>query len=226
VEELLSTNPRDRRRACITRKDATGENPGSYLAFCGESLVRGAGRAAQRSIARGAEDQHKYLQELIKRWAESRKPLLDALWIVDVVLQKTGQPAHRVRDIRDHAYLHEIRNTEKCLAAGFEHVFLLAPDKDALGRVRNRAAAVLTPSQMKKVRFVLRAGFRVGFRPGNANGSAPIRTMMPTNFSLRKRLRSMLRIDVKTIYNYVQRGLIPYVRFQSNLRFVKSEVRG
>jgi len=29
---------------------------------------------------------------------------------------------------------------------------------------------------------------------------------------------------VKTIYNYVQRGLIPYVRIQSNLRFVKSEV--
>jgi len=34
----------------------------------------------------------------------------------------------------------------------------------------------------------------------------------------------MLRIDVKTIYGYVQRGLIPYVRIQSNLRFSKPEI--
>jgi hypothetical protein len=29
---------------------------------------------------------------------------------------------------------------------------------------------------------------------------------------------------VKTIYGYVQRGLIPYIRIQSNLRFRKQEV--
>ncbi len=32
-----------------------------------------------------------------------------------------------------------------------------------------------------------------------------------------KELEGMLKIDVKTIYGYVQRGLIPYVRIQSNL---------
>ena len=31
---------------------------------------------------------------------------------------------------------------------------------------------------------------------------------------------------MKTIYSYVQRGLIPYVRIQSNLRFVKADVLG
>lgn len=39
-----------------------------------------------------------------------------------------------------------------------------------------------------------------------------------------KELEALLRIDVKTIYGYVQRGLIPYVRIQSNLRFRKQEV--
>ena len=29
---------------------------------------------------------------------------------------------------------------------------------------------------------------------------------------------------MKTIYKYVQKGMIPYVRIQSNLRFVKAEV--
>jgi excisionase family DNA binding protein len=39
-----------------------------------------------------------------------------------------------------------------------------------------------------------------------------------------KELEAFLRIDVKTIYGYVQRGLIPYVRTQTNLRFRKQEV--
>lgn len=39
-----------------------------------------------------------------------------------------------------------------------------------------------------------------------------------------RELEALLRIDVKTIYGYVQRGLIPYVRIQSNLRFRKQEV--
>jgi excisionase family DNA binding protein len=39
-----------------------------------------------------------------------------------------------------------------------------------------------------------------------------------------KELEALLRIDVKTIYGYVQRGLIPYVRIQSNVRFVRQEI--
>lgn len=34
----------------------------------------------------------------------------------------------------------------------------------------------------------------------------------------------MLKIDVKTIYMYVQKGLIPYVRIQSNVRFIREEI--
>ena len=37
-------------------------------------------------------------------------------------------------------------------------------------------------------------------------------------------LEQLLKIDVKTIYRYAQRGLIPYVRIQSNLRFSKREI--
>ncbi|MFI5093738.1 MAG: helix-turn-helix domain-containing protein [Candidatus Acidiferrales bacterium] len=39
-----------------------------------------------------------------------------------------------------------------------------------------------------------------------------------------KDLEALLKIDVKTIYAYVQRGLIPYVRIQSNVRFVKRQI--
>jgi len=37
-------------------------------------------------------------------------------------------------------------------------------------------------------------------------------------------LEALLKIDVKTIYRYVQRGLIPYVRIQSNVRFLRSQI--
>ena len=39
-----------------------------------------------------------------------------------------------------------------------------------------------------------------------------------------KELEALLKIDVKTIYSYVQRGLIPYVRIQSSIRFRKDEI--
>ena len=37
-------------------------------------------------------------------------------------------------------------------------------------------------------------------------------------------LEAILKIDVKTIYGYVHRGLIPYVKIQSNVRFCKREI--
>jgi excisionase family DNA binding protein len=37
-------------------------------------------------------------------------------------------------------------------------------------------------------------------------------------------LEALLQISRKTIYAYVQRGLIPYVRIESNVRFSKHQV--
>ena len=39
-----------------------------------------------------------------------------------------------------------------------------------------------------------------------------------------KELEKLLKIDVKTIYSYVQKGILPYVKIESNLRFVRSEI--
>ena len=39
-----------------------------------------------------------------------------------------------------------------------------------------------------------------------------------------KDLEALLQIDRKTIYAYVQRGLIPHVRIESNVRFSKHQV--
>lgn len=39
-----------------------------------------------------------------------------------------------------------------------------------------------------------------------------------------KDLEAILKIDVKTIYGYVQKGIIPYVRIRSNVRFRREEI--
>lgn len=39
-----------------------------------------------------------------------------------------------------------------------------------------------------------------------------------------KELQQILKISDKTIYRYVQRGLIPYVRIQTNVRFPKQQI--
>jgi len=46
---------------------------------------------------------------------------------------------------------------------------------------------------------------------------------MPELLTARE-LEAILKIDIKTIYAYVQRGLIPYVKIQSNVRFPKHEI--
>jgi Helix-turn-helix domain len=51
----------------------------------------------------------------------------------------------------------------------------------------------------------------------------PTFTELPEVLTVRD-LEALLKIDIKTIYGYVQRGLIPYVRIQSNLRFLKSQI--
>jgi excisionase family DNA binding protein len=38
-------------------------------------------------------------------------------------------------------------------------------------------------------------------------------------------LEKFLRIDRKTIYSYVQRGIIPHMRIESNVRFSKHQVQ-
>lgn len=176
--------------------------------------------------------QHKYLQDMIKRWAEARgytvtleKPVLDGLGSIDVVLEKQGCAPVACEISVTTSPEHELGNAEKCFAAGFEHVLLVAPDQDTLGRVKACAASVLGRNQMNKIRFVLPEEMFVAVSGLEARSPAP-KTVPAEGQELltAKEVEELLRIDVKTIYGYVQKGRIPYVRIQSNLRFLRSEI--
>ena len=49
-------------------------------------------------------------------------------------------------------------------------------------------------------------------------------TLDPKELMTAREVEELLRINVKTIYSYVKRGLLPYVKIQSNVRFLRSAI--
>lgn len=97
--------------------------------------------ASAPSPGRGGP-QHKYLQELLRKWAEAHgwgatveEKVLDGAGIVDVALRKGGRSVACEITSTTTAE-HEIGNIQKCLAAGFDTVILIPTDKRAVKRLQ------------------------------------------------------------------------------------------
>ncbi|HEY4360350.1 MAG TPA: type IV secretion system DNA-binding domain-containing protein [Bryobacteraceae bacterium] len=178
---------------------------------------------------RGGEH-HKYLQQLIKRWAEARgyavtieKSILDGLGSIDVALEKGNRSvACEVSVTTDPQ--HEVSNVQKCLAAGFDEVMLISSEKKVLAAARHALVSVLSSAQYRQVRFLTPEELFSFLESSEAKPAAKGASADPDEMLTAKEVEELLRIDVKTVYSYAQRGLLPYVKIQSNLRFVKSEI--
>lgn len=181
-------------------------------------------------VGRGGQ-QHQYLQQLIKRWADGRgwqttieKQVLDGLGSVDVALEKDGRSVACEISITSTTD-YETGNIQKCMAAGFQNVVLVSSDKKILAQARNAICEALNPEQIKRVRFLtpeeLFSFVETLEIPSSGKGSP---AGSGNDLLTAREVEAMLRIDVKTIYSYVQKGLLPYVRIQSNLRFLRSEI--
>lgn len=59
---------------------------------------------------------------------------------------------------------------------------------------------------------------------GHSSGASEASPGFAEEMFTAKELERILKINVKTIYRYVQQGLIPYVRIQSNVRFPKRQI--
>jgi len=111
------------------------------------------------SLGRGGQ-QHKYLQNLIKRWAEDRgwraiieKQILDGLGSVDVALEKGGQSiACEISVTSTSDY--ELGNVQKCLAAGFEQVAVVSSEKKILTKVEEVVIASLAEAERARIHFL------------------------------------------------------------------------
>lgn len=101
--------------------------------------------------------QHKYLQELVRRWASSKgykttieKQILGGLGSVDVAIEKDGRSIACEITITTTVE-HEVGNVQKCLAAGFEHVVLLASDRKVIAKANESIDATLAGPEREKV---------------------------------------------------------------------------
>lgn len=103
--------------------------------------------------------QHKYLQALIKRMAEDKgfraiiEKTLPGGGSVDVSIERDGKMiACEISETTSDA--HELRNIEKCLAAGYEKVVLCSQEKKFLEKVRGAAEKGLKKTELEKVLFL------------------------------------------------------------------------
>lgn len=109
--------------------------------------------------------QHKYLQQLIKRWGEERgyKATIEkqvAGGSVDVALEKDGQ-AIACEICVTTTVEHEVGNIKKCLQAGFRRIAVVTSEKKVLGKIKEAALAEINESQVEAVQFFLPEDFFV-----------------------------------------------------------------
>jgi hypothetical protein len=115
---------------------------------------------AEPSPGRGG-GQHKYLQELIKRWAEAREwratieeHILDGLGSVDVALRKADRSVACEISVSTTPE-HELGNIQKCLAAGFERVVAISSERKTLIATKRLVDGALSEEQLSRVTFAM-----------------------------------------------------------------------
>ena len=104
--------------------------------------------------------QHRYLQNLIKKIAEDKGykatielPVLGGSGKVDVSLEKSGKKIACEISITTTGD-QELKNIEKCLAAGYEKVIVCSPDKKTLESIKAIVSQNIAESEQKKIFFL------------------------------------------------------------------------
>ena len=116
-------------------------------------------KSAEPTPGRGGKE-HKYLQNLVKRLAEDRgyratieQSILGGAGSVDVSIEKGDQKIACEISITTTSE-QEIGNIQKCLAAGYATVVVLAADAKTLRKLQSAAEASLTAETLTNVRFL------------------------------------------------------------------------
>ncbi|MBN1827272.1 MAG: ATP-binding protein [Candidatus Eisenbacteria bacterium] len=101
--------------------------------------------------------QHRYLQELIRRWAESKdwqasveEPILDGLGNVDVALRR-GEHTVACEIGVSSPPERELENIQKCLAGGFDQVVWISTEKKTLTKVRALVSSAISKEDRDRV---------------------------------------------------------------------------
>lgn len=105
--------------------------------------------------------QHKYLQSLVKRMAESKgflvtieKEVFGGIGKIDVALENESQKiACEISVTNEPDY--EAQNIQKCLSANYSPVIVISADKRHLGKIRQKAEENLSAEDFAKTGYFL-----------------------------------------------------------------------
>jgi hypothetical protein len=132
------------------------------------------GEQTPRLFGKGGK-QHKYVQHLTKRIAEElgyraviEERILDGAGQIDVALYRNELKVACEISITTSSD-HELRNVEKCFAAGFHQVLVIAEDSRHIASLRKSIEAEIDESRKESITFCAAADLpAVLARPGNA----------------------------------------------------------
>lgn len=113
------------------------------------------------SVQDRGPSQHRYFQVLIKRIADDKgykatieQPTPDGVGRIDVALERNGKRIACEISVTSTPE-QELKNIEKCLAAGFEKVVLCSPERKIVESVKDLVSQSLSETDLKKVFFFL-----------------------------------------------------------------------
>ena len=131
---------------------------------------------AEVSLGRGGQ-QHQYLQQLIKRYAEDKgylatieKQILNGAGSVDVFLEKKGKTIACEISITTEAE-QELGNIQKCLAVRADKVILVSPHRKLLRQAKELCEASVEEKDLSRIFFFTPEEY-FGFMEGEAAGEA------------------------------------------------------
>ena len=103
--------------------------------------------------------QHRYIQQLIKRWSEGmgykatiEKPIQNGAGQVDIVLEKDNRSIACEISVTTPPS-HEVENIKKCLNESFDYIMVISNDTKKLRLIKNEATKLLSSIQLEKVCF-------------------------------------------------------------------------
>jgi len=104
--------------------------------------------------------QHKYLQQMVKRLAEEKgfkttieKPVLGGKGSIDVALEKNGRKIACEISVSTTSE-QELGNIQKCLASGFETVLVISPEKKSLANIREEVESSLEKDAAERIHYL------------------------------------------------------------------------
>lgn len=103
--------------------------------------------------------QHRYLQQLIKGWAEGmgykstiEKPIQDGTGQVDIVLEKDERLIACEISVTTPPS-HEVENIKKCLNESFDYIIVISSEPKKLRQIEQNAKSSCSDKQLERVCF-------------------------------------------------------------------------